>query len=86
MAMGEWTWAYLDHQIRVVTASNGSARLYVDGELLDVTNDIYASEQAPTLAGVFGELLVEAFAGFVQPSVRVNGQWVGNQACAAASD
>jgi hypothetical protein len=35
---------YAGHRIRVVAKSEG-ARLYVDNELLDVTNDLYASEE-----------------------------------------
>jgi hypothetical protein len=45
---------YAGHRIRVVANSEG-ARLFVDNELLDVTNDLYASEEEATLVGVFGE-------------------------------
>jgi hypothetical protein len=51
----EWNVAFVKHQIRVVKTSTNGARLYVDGELLDTTNDLYASEGEATLVGVFGE-------------------------------
>jgi hypothetical protein len=37
---------YAGHRIRVVAKSEG-ARLYVDNELPDVTNDLYANEVRP---------------------------------------
>jgi hypothetical protein len=43
--LNEWNVTYAKHQIRVVKTSTGCARLYVDGELLDTTNDLYASER-----------------------------------------
>jgi hypothetical protein len=42
------------HRIRVV-ANSDRARLYVDKELLDVTNDLYASEDEATPVGVYGK-------------------------------
>jgi hypothetical protein len=55
--------------------------------LVDLTNDLEASEDEATLVGVIGDLLVEAF---VKPSeilIRVNGAWAtGDQAYAVASD
>ena len=85
--MTETNWTYGTHQIRVVTTVQGGARLYVDAELLDTTNDLYSSEDEPTLLGTFGELFVEAFVPpvVVRPSIRVNGEWVGNETLAAAS-
>jgi hypothetical protein len=93
MPANEWNVAYAKHQIRVVKTQSDGARLYVDSELLDTTNDLYASEGEPTLVGVFGEnggFQVEAF---VRPSehaeaeIRVNGQWIaGEQVYAVASD
>jgi hypothetical protein len=59
----------------------------VDGELIDTTNDLYASETEAALVGVVDEMLVEAL---VMPSeilVRVAGKLVkGDQAYAMASD
>jgi hypothetical protein len=70
----------------VKTPTDG-ARLYVDGEVIDTTNDLYASEAEAALVGVVDEMLVEAF---VMPSeilVRVAGKWVKeDQAYAVASD
>ena len=93
MPANEWNVCYANHQIRVVKTQSDGARLYVDGELLDTTNDLYASEGEPTLVGVFGEndeLQVEAF---VRPSehaeaeIRVNGEWIaGDKVYAVASD
>jgi hypothetical protein len=66
----------MGHRIRVVAKAEG-ARLFVDNELLDVTNDLYASEEEATLVGVCGEeeFRIEVF---VKPStlgaaIRVNG-------------
>jgi hypothetical protein len=93
MPANVWTVVYAKHQIRVVKTSTNGARLYVDGELLDTTNDLYASEGEATLVGVFGEddkFRVEAF---VRPSehaeaeIRVNGEWIaGDKVYAVASD
>jgi hypothetical protein len=44
----EWNVSYAKHQIRVVKTPTDGARLYVDGELLDTTNDLYASEGEAT--------------------------------------
>jgi hypothetical protein len=93
MKAKEWNVVHANHQIRVIKTPTGGARLYVDGELLDTTNDLYASEGEATLVGVFGEddkFRVEAF---VRPSehteaeIRVNGEWIGgDKVYAAASD
>jgi hypothetical protein len=93
MPANEWNVSYAKHQIRVVKTPTDGAHLYVDGELLDTTNDLYASEGEATLVGVFGEndgFRVEAF---VRPSehaeaeIPVNGEWVsGDQVYAVASD
>ena len=48
MPANEWNIAYAKHQIRVVKTPTDGARLYVDGELLDTTNDLYASEGEAT--------------------------------------
>jgi hypothetical protein len=56
------------------------ARLYVDNELLDTTNDLCASEDEAALVGVFGEddeFRVEVFLKPSVPSkvaIRVNGR------------
>jgi hypothetical protein len=93
MPATEWNVAYANHQIRVVKTQSDGARLYVDSELLDTTNDLYASEGEPTLVGVFGENDVFQVEAFVRPSenaeaeIRVNGQWIaGEQVYAVASD
>ena len=88
MPANELTVAYANHTIHVVRTPSGGARLYVNKELVDTTNDLDASEDEATLVGVFGEYLqVEAFVKPSQISVRVNGQWVtGDQAYAVASD
>ena len=50
------------------------ARVYIDGKLLDVTNDLFESEDEPTLVEMFGgHAQVEAFVKPTQISVRVNG-------------
>ncbi len=80
---------YAGHRIRVVEKSEGS-RLYIDNELLDTTNDLYASEEEATLVGVFGkegEFQIEVFVKPVtlEVAIRVNDQWVvGDQLHAVA--
>lgn len=66
----EWTVTHAKHQIRVAKTQCSGARLSVDGELLDTTNDLYANEGEATLVGVFGEndeFRVEAFASSSVP-------------------
>jgi hypothetical protein len=80
---------YARHRIRVVAKSEGG-RLYVDNELLDVTNDLYANEDEATLVGVFGEddkFRIEVFVkpATLEAAIRVNDQWVvGDQLHAVA--
>ena len=64
-----------------MVANSEGARLFVHNELLDVTNDLYASEEEATLVGVCGEedtLRIEAFvkAATLEVAIRVNEQWV----------
>jgi hypothetical protein len=83
---------YGNHQICVVRTKWETARLYVDDELLCTTNNLYASEDGPTLMGLFGanEAHIEMFikpAKTGQGAIRVNFVWIcGNQAYAVASD
>jgi hypothetical protein len=93
MTAKEWNVVYANHKIRVIKTSSDGARLYVDGDFLDTTNDLYASEGEPTLVGVFGENDEFQVEAFVRPSddmeteVRVNGMWIaGSQVLAVASD
>jgi hypothetical protein len=88
MPANELTVSYANHEIRVVKTPTDGARLYIDGKLLDVTNDLFASEDEPTLVGMFGDnTQVEAFVKPTQVSVRVDGKWLaGEQAYAIASD
>jgi hypothetical protein len=67
--------------------------MYVDGELLDTTNDLYASKGEATLVGGFGEndqFQIEAFVRVSQHAeaeIRVNGEWTsGKKVYAIASD
>jgi hypothetical protein len=91
MPANEWTVAYAEYQIRVVKTRSDGARLYVDGELLDTANDLYASEDEATLIGVFGENDAFRIGVFIRPStqaaIRVNDEWIaGDQVYAVASD
>ncbi len=88
MPENELTVSYAEHEIRVVKTPTDGARLYIDGKLLDVTNDLFESEDEPALVGMFGDnTQVEVFVRPTQVSVRVDGKWlVGEQAYAAASD
>jgi len=87
MPANELTVGYANHTIHVARTPSG-ARLYVNNELVDTTNDLEADGDGATLVGVFGDYLqVEAFVKPSQISVRVNGQWVtGEQAYPVASD
>jgi hypothetical protein len=91
MPANEWNVVYSNHAICVVKTKWGRARLYVDHELLDTTNDLYASEDEATLVGVFGKDDKFRIEVFVKPSgpskaaIRVNGEWIlGGQASAVA--
>ncbi len=85
MPANELVVVHANHAIQVVKTPTGGARLYVDGELIDTTNDLYASEEGPALVGVVDEMLVEAFAMPSEILVRVAGKRVaGDQAYAAA--
>ena len=86
MPANELVVVHANHAIQVVKTPTDGARLYIDGKLVDVTNDLFASEDEPTLVGMFGvNTQVEAFVKPSQISVRVDGKWlVGEQAYAAA--
>jgi hypothetical protein len=88
MHANELTVSYAEHEIRVVKTPTDGARLYIDDKLVDVTNDLYGSEDEPTLVGTFGDnSQVEVFVKPTQVSVRVDGKWlVGEQAYAVASN
>jgi hypothetical protein len=88
MPANELTVSYAEHEIRVVKTPTDGARLYIDGKLIDVTNDPFESEDEPMLVGMFGDnTQIEAFVNPPQISVRVDGKWlVGEQAYAVASD
>ena len=88
MPANELTVPYAEHEIRVVKTPTDGARLYIDDKLVDVTNDLFASEDEPTLVGMFGDnIQVEVFVKPTQVSVRVDGKWlVGEQAYAVASN
>jgi hypothetical protein len=49
MPANELTVSYANHEIRVVKTPTDGARLHIDGKLLDVTNDLFESEDEPTL-------------------------------------
>jgi hypothetical protein len=89
----EWNVVHANHQIRVIKTPTDGARLYIDDELLDSTNDLYASKGEATLVGVFGEndaFRVEAFVRLsehAEAEIRVNGEWIsGDKVYAIASD
>ena len=85
---------YRDHNIEVTTTPSGGARLLLDEDLLDSTNDLCASGEEPTLVGVFGEgdemFQIDVY---IKPSetplaeIRVNGEYIGGDLpLAIASD
>jgi hypothetical protein len=74
---------YQGHRIRVEANPEG-ARLYIDDELIDTTNDLYASEEEATLVGACGEDDKFRIEVFVKPvtlevAIRVNEQWVAGE-------
>jgi hypothetical protein len=80
MKTKEWSVDYAGYRIRVVAKSKG-ARFFVDNDLLDSTNDLYASEEEATVVGVCGEKDAFRIDVFVKPvtpevAIRVNEQWV----------
>lgn len=87
----DWTVTYATRQIRVVRTDSGGARLYVDDELLDVTNDLYGSQDDATLAGVLSDNEMFRVEVFITPTmaphaaVHVNGVCItGDQVYAVA--
>jgi hypothetical protein len=91
MPISELNVSYSTHHICIVKTHWGSARLYVDDELLDSTIDLYASEDEATLVGVFGENEEFRIEVLIQPlktaqvAIRINGEWIsGGQASAVA--
>jgi hypothetical protein len=92
MPASELNVAYGKYQICVVKTEWGSARLYIDDELIDSTNDLYASDDEAALVGVFGEK-DEYIEVFIKPlktaeaAIRINGEWIGgDKVYAVASD
>jgi hypothetical protein len=61
VAMKQWTAKYGAHNIQLICKDNGTAELYIDSELVDSTNDLYASEAEPALVGMIGDVQVSAF-------------------------
>lgn len=90
MATKEWNVTHNGHRIRVEKTDSDGARLYVDGELIDTTNDLYASQEEATLAGTFGDnesFRVEAFITPSAVAIRVNEELIlGGRVYAVASD
>jgi hypothetical protein len=89
MPTNEWSVTHQAHQICVTQTVNAGARLFVDSELLDTTNDVWIAdtEGEATLVGSFGDFRVEVFLDPAASSlaIRVNGEFiVGDQALAAA--
>jgi hypothetical protein len=88
--VNEWTVTHGTHEIHVVKTPTGGAHLYVDDELVDATNDLYAAEDDPALVGVFGDdVRVDVFLTPASlAAIRINGQWVtgGGLVYAVASD
>jgi hypothetical protein len=89
MQTKEWNVTFADHAIRLVAAGNG-AKLFVDGQLLDSTNDLYASAGEPTLVGSFGENDGYVIGAMVVPfdvplaEIRINNQHVAGDLQLAA--
>jgi len=89
----EWNVAHAGHDICVMTSSGG-AKLLIDGEYTDSTNDLFAAEDEPALVGFFGdnhEFAVDVYIKSLETplvEIRVNGEFVGGDrlSYAVASD
>lgn len=55
MPKKEWIADYNGHQIRVTNAWFGGAKLYVDGDCRDTSNELVASPSRPTLSALISE-------------------------------
>jgi hypothetical protein len=79
MRAKEWNAVHAGHKIRVAVYTNG-AELFINDELADTTNDLYASEGEPNLVGVFGEHDEFQVGAHIAPieiplaEIRINGQ------------
>jgi hypothetical protein len=71
--MKEWNAQYGQHAIRVIAKDNGTARLYVDGELADLTNDVCESEDEPTLIAAVDDVVFDVFVRPDKAEIRANG-------------
>jgi aspartate 1-decarboxylase len=81
----EWNAIYRNHEIQVTLKGSGLAELYVDGELADSTNDIYAAEGEPTLVTVVDNVIIDAYVQMDEVEVRANGAKVHFGALAATA-
>jgi hypothetical protein len=94
MRSREWNLTHAQHKIRVMTTPSAGAKLFVDDELVDSTNDLYASGEEPTLVGVFGEddemFQIDVYIKPLETplaEIRVNGEHIGGDPLLAiASD
>lgn len=94
MRSREWNLIHAQHKIRVMTTTTAGAKLFFDDELVDSTNDLYASWEEPTLVGVIGENdEIFQIDVYIKPletplaEIRVNGEHVGGDTLLAiASD
>ncbi len=93
MQSKDWTLIHAGHNIHVTTALGG-AKLSIDGEYTDSTNDLFVAGDAPALIGFFGENHEFAVDVYIKPletplvEIRVNGEFVGGDRLnyAVASD
>jgi|HubBroStandDraft_1064217.scaffolds.fasta_scaffold420068_2 hypothetical protein len=69
--MKQWTAKYGVHDIQLISKDNGTAELYIDNELVDSTNDLYASETEPALVGMIGDVQVSAFVTPETGAIRI---------------
>ena len=89
----EWNVVHSGHDIRVI-ATSGGAKLYIDGEYTDATNDLFSAGDEPALVGFFGddhEFAVHVYIKLMETplvEIRVNGEFVGGDrlSYAVASD
>lgn len=90
----KWNAVHDGHLIHVTTTATRGAKLFIDDECADTTNDLFAAGDAPALVGFFGENHEFAVDVYIKPletplvEIRVNGEFVGGDRLnyAVASD
>lgn len=79
----KWNVVHAGHLIHVTTTASGGAKLFVDDECADTTNDLHTAEPEPALVGFFGDNHEFAVDVYIKPletplvEIRINGEFAG---------